>query len=125
MIVGIGVDSVAIARIEALHERGGERFLARIFTPGERAYCLARHRPGESFAARFCAKEAVMKCLGTGWAEGLAFRQIEVERDPGGALAVQLHGAAKAHAMRLGIQKVHVSVTHTTSTATAFVVAEG
>lgn len=125
MIVGIGVDSIAIARIEALYERGGERFLQRVFTAGEQAYCLSRHRPGESFAARFCAKEAIMKCLGTGWADGLAFRQIEVERDPQGAVSVQLSGAAKGHAERRGIARVHLSLTHTVDTATAFAVAEG
>lgn len=124
MIVGIGVDAVEIARIEALWQRGGERFLARVFTPAERAYCLSRHRPGESLAARFCAKEAVMKCLGTGWADGLAFRQIEVERDAAGAVRVHLHGAAAEHAARLGIARVHLSLSHTSGTATAFAVAE-
>ncbi|MCA8954101.1 MAG: holo-ACP synthase [Planctomycetes bacterium] len=124
MIAGIGVDSVEIARIEALWQRGGERFLTRIFTPAEQRYCLARHRPGESLAARFAAKEAVMKCLGLGWTEGLTFVEIEVERAPNGAVGVRLHGAAAGRAAALAIARVHVSLTHTAELATAFAVAE-
>lgn len=124
MIVAIGVDSVDIARIEALWQRGRERFLQRIYGERELAYCLLRARPAESLAARFCAKEAVMKCLGTGWAEGLAFRQIEVLRDAAGAVRIGLHGAAAARAAALGIRRLHLSLTHTATLASAFVVAE-
>lgn len=124
MIIGIGVDSIEIGRIEALAARGGERFLSRVYTDGERAWCQTRARPGESFAARFAAKEAIMKCLGTGWADGLAFRQIEVVREPAGAVSVRLSGAAAQHAQRLGIARLHLSMTHTDVTATAFAVAE-
>lgn len=125
MIVAVGVDSLPIARIEDLWQRSGERFLQRVFTDAERAYCLSRHRPGESFAARFCAKEAVMKCLGTGWAAGIGFRQIEVVRDAEGAVAVRLHDAAAALAAQRGIRRIHLSLTHTGDAATAFAVAEG
>ncbi|MBL9079476.1 MAG: holo-ACP synthase [Planctomycetes bacterium] len=124
MIVAVGVDSVAIARIDGLWRRGGARFTARVLTPRERAYCEARALPAESIAARFCAKEAVMKCLGTGWAHGIGFLQIELLRDPAGALQVALDGAAAARAAALGIRRWHASVTHTADTATAFVVAE-
>jgi holo-[acyl-carrier protein] synthase len=124
MIVAIGVDSVSIARIEALWQRGGPRFAQRILTARELAYCAGRARPAESIAARFCAKEAVMKCLGTGWTRGVGFLQIEVRRDEAGALAIALDGAAADHAARRGIRRWHASLTHTHDTATAFVVAE-
>jgi len=124
MIVAIGVDSIAIRRIDDLWQRAGARFLERIFTDAERAYCLSRHRPAESLAARFCAKEAVMKCLGSGWAMGLGFRQIEVERDGSGAVRVRLTGEAAARAAARSIRVVHLSMTHTGDVATAFAVAQ-
>ena len=124
MIVAIGVDSVAIARIEALWRRGGTRFAHRILTQGELAYCAGRAHPAESMAGRFCTKEAVMKCLGTGWAEGIGFLQIEVRRDARGAIAIDLDGAAAARAAELGIRRWHASLTHTADVATAFVIAE-
>lgn len=125
MIVSVGVDAVEIERIRALLERSGERFERRVFTPSEADYCRGRHRPAESFAARFAAKEAVMKCLGTGWTEGAAFREIEVVRGAGGEPTLALTGPAADRAAQLAIRRWHVSLTHTETTATAFVVAEG
>jgi len=124
MIVAIGVDAVEIHRIARLIEQGGDRFVRRICTEAEAAYCMGRGHPAESVAARFAAKEAVMKCLGTGWAEGLAFRQIEVARMKSGDTQLAVHGAALARAQELGIRRWHVSLTHTETTATAFVIAE-
>lgn len=124
MIVAIGVDAVAIARIAALWQRGGSRFARRVLTANELAYCAGRAHPAESIAGRFCIKEAVMKCLGTGWAEGVGFLQIEVRRDARGAIEVTLGGAAAARAAQLGIRRWHASLTHTADAATAFVVAE-
>jgi holo-[acyl-carrier protein] synthase len=124
MIVAIGVDAVAIARIAALWQRGGTRFASRILTPRELDYCAGRAHPAESIAARFCTKEAVMKCLGTGWAEGVGFLQIEVQRDDAGAITIALAGAAAARAAQRGICRWHASLTHTAELATAFVVAE-
>jgi holo-[acyl-carrier protein] synthase len=124
MIISTGVDSVSIARIHDLWQRSGERFLARVFTESERLYCLSRHRPAESLAARFCAKEAVLKCLGTGYAHGVGFRQIEVARQDGGAVEIALRGRAAQVAAARGIRRLHLSLTHTDDTATAFVVAE-
>lgn len=127
MIVAVGVDSVAIDRIAGLLQRGGDRFTARVFTPKEAAYCASRattNAAAASFAARFCAKEAVMKCLGTGWADGIAFRQIEVWRGEAGDVRVVVHDAALRRARTLGIARFHLSLTHTATTATAFVVAE-
>jgi holo-[acyl-carrier protein] synthase len=125
VIVAIGIDSIAIARIEALWLGNRERFLSRVFTAAEAAYCRQRAQPAESLAARFCAKEAAMKCLRTGWAEGIGFRQIEVVRADTGAVTLQLHGEAGARAARLGIRRCHLSLTHTATLATAFVIAEG
>lgn len=124
MIVAIGVDTIAIARIERLLAQSPERFVQRVFTADEAAYCRTRHRPAESFAARFAAKEAVLKCLGTGWADGTGFRQIETCRQAKGAPTLRLHGPAAARAEALGIGRWHLSLTHTDDTATAFVIAE-
>jgi holo-[acyl-carrier protein] synthase len=125
MIVAVGVDSVDVERIDGLWRRSGRRFAARVLTPLELQYCLSRHRPAESIAARFCAKEAAMKCLGTGWAQGIGFLQIEVQRRPDGGARIVLAGAAAARATTLGIRALHVSLTHTAQTATAVVIAEG
>jgi holo-[acyl-carrier protein] synthase len=124
VIVAIGVDSVELARIEALWQRSGERFLQRCFTAAEAEYCRRRARPAESLAARFAAKEAVFKCLGTGWGAGLGWAEIEVVRDDHGAVGLTLHGAATARGAVLGIRHWHLSLTHTATMATAFVVAE-
>jgi len=124
VIVSVGVDAVEVARIRGLLERSRGRFERRVFTDTEAAYCRGRERPAESFAARFAAKEAVMKCLGTGWAAGTGFRQIEVQRQVSGQPTVSLDGAAAATAAALGIRRWHLSLTHTQTVATAFVVAE-
>lgn len=125
MIVAVGIDSVSIDRLADLWQRNGDRFARRVLTQDEFEYCRSRHHPAESLAARFCAKEATMKCLGTGWAHGLGFQQIEVRRSEQGAVHLALHGAAAARANALGIRRLHLSLTHTATTATAFVVAEG
>jgi holo-[acyl-carrier protein] synthase len=124
VIVAVGVDAVDIARIAGLWQRRGERFLQRVYTRDEIAYCRARGRPAESLAVRFAAKEAAMKCLGTGWDSGVAFRDIEVCRNRAGAVHLRLGGGAAAAAQRLGVRRLHVSLTHTDELATAFVVAE-
>jgi len=124
VIVGLGVDIVAVARIQDLLEREPERFLARTFTAAERDYCLKRGRPAESLAARFAAKEAVMKVLGTGWAEGVGFLQVEVVRDQKGSPGLELSGEAQTRAMTLGITKMHLSLSHTADLAVAVAVAE-
>ena len=124
MIVSVGVDAVEIARIGALLERSEERFERRVFTTAESDYCRGRQRPAESYAARFAAKEAALKCLGTGWSEGAGFRDVEVSRMPSGDTELHVTGAAAERARELGITRWHVSLTHTETTATAFVVAE-
>lgn len=124
MIVAIGVDVVEIERIRSLLERSGDRFINRIFTEQEGEYCRSLSNPAESLAARFAAKEAAMKCLGTGWAEGLSFQQIEVQRLPSGDTQLVVTGEALNKAIALSIHRWHVSLTHTDTTATAFVIAE-
>ncbi len=124
MIHTIGTDLIEIERIETVYERTGERFLARILTDREREYCLGKTRPASSIAARFAAKEAVMKCLGTGWAEGVTFRDIEVTRVASGAPGLQLHGRSAEIATEQGITRWHLTLSHSRDHAMAMVVAE-
>ena len=125
MIVGVGIDAVSIERVRraAGETPGGLRFRARVFTDGERRVCETRKDPAECFAARFAAKEAVMKALG---AEGIAFsfREIEVVRAASGAPAIVLHGRVAARARDLGVDAIHVSLTHAEPLALASVIAE-
>jgi holo-[acyl-carrier protein] synthase len=125
VIVGVGIDTLELQRLERLWQRAGEHFLQRVYTAAERAYCLQQARPVPSLAARFCAKEAVMKCLGTGWTGGVGFRAIEVVRAASGAVAIALHGTAAAVARAQGIRRVHLSLSHNEHSAVAVAVAEG
>ena len=124
MIAGVGIDSLPLARLRRALARSGDRFLRRVFTPAEQAYCRSRAHPEQSLAARFCAKEAVMKCLATGWAQGIGFAEIEVVRNDQGAVAVQLVGRAAELAHQRGIRRWHLSLTHTDDTASAIAIAE-
>jgi len=122
--VGLGIDLVETARIaRALTRTAG--FEARVFTEGESAACAGRGDRVQALAARFAAKEACLKALGTGWAGGLGFRQVEVVREVSGSPAMRLHGAAAARAASLGVTRIHVSLTHQASAAAAVVVLEG
>ena len=125
MIIAIGTDTIEVERVRRAidHPQWGERFRQRVFTPGEIAYCLKRARYAESFAARFAAKEAVMKALGTGYGSGVWWRDIEVVRKSGRPLIV-LHGGAGKRARTIGATHWHLSLTHTAGQAMAHVVAE-
>ena len=126
MIVSIGADLAEIPRIAKALQARGERFESRIFTKGEIAYCRRRKATAaSSFAARFAAKEAVMKALGTGWRKGVRWIDIEVAREPGEAPTIRLHGRSAEIAKKKRIARFHLALTHTDSTAAAFVVAEG
>lgn len=125
VIVAIGVDLIDLHRIERLLEAEGERFLQRIFTPAERAYCMAKTNPVPSLAARFAAKEAVMKCLGTGWTEGVGFAQIEVTRDARGCPGITVQGRAQEVALARAIREFQLSLSHGEQTAIAFAIAIG
>lgn len=126
MIIAIGTDVIEVTRVARAvdHPRWGERFRQRVFTDGEIAYCTRRRHHAESFAARFAAKEAVMKALGTGYAKGVWWRDIEVVRGAGAPRLV-LSGGAAARAAALGIARWHLSLTHSGDCAMAHVVAEG
>jgi holo-[acyl-carrier protein] synthase len=124
MIVGIGVDLCEVERIEAAIARHGERFLTRIYTPAERAYCESKPNRMERFAGRFAAKEAAMKAIGTGWSRGVGWRDFEVKRAASGQPVIAFHGVARTIALGLGVGRALVSITHTKSMAMAQVVVE-
>lgn len=120
MIVGIGVDVVAVARVEGLLERHGERFLRRCLHPGE----ARRPADGQHLAGILAAKEAAFKALGTGWGEGVGWRSVEVTRDAAGAPKLALHGAAAARAAALEVERAHLSISHAAGVAMAVVILE-
>jgi holo-[acyl-carrier protein] synthase len=124
MIVGVGIDLVEVSRIRDSMDRFGERFLARILTPAEAAYCAAHPEPAIHVAARFAAKEAVGKAFGTGIGLELAWHDAEVFRNPAGKPEVRLHGKGAEMASALGIDRIHLSLTHTAATAAAVVILE-
>jgi holo-[acyl-carrier protein] synthase len=124
MIVGSGIDLVEIGRIQKSMDRFGQRFLNRVFTPAEQAYCLRKSKSAESFAARFAAKEAGAKALGTGISHGVNWLEIEVGREPGGRPTLLFHGRAAEFAARLGACRAALSITHTAALSMASVVLE-
>jgi len=125
MIIALGIDIVEITRIGEVLGRRGERFRARVFTAGEIEYCEQRGSPLASYAARFAAKEAAMKALGTGWAGGIGWRDVEIVRLEGGKPAIKLAGRAEQRFAELGAVRVHVSLSHSGDLAIAQVVLEG
>lgn len=124
MILGSGIDLVEIERIRQSVDRFGVRFLDRIFTPAEQAYCMRKRNAAESLAARFAAKEAGAKALGTGISGGVGWLEIEVIREPGGRPGIRFHGRAAEIALRLGVVHTALSLTHTASLSMASVVLE-
>jgi len=125
MIVGLGVDLAEISRITAAIERHGQAFLRRVFTEREIAYCESHRNKFERYAARFAAKEAAMKALGTGWRHGVRWVDIEVVRLPSGKPTLELRGATRAIADRLGVKNISLSITHSGDTALSQVIFEG
>jgi len=124
MIVGTGIDIAEVPRIAESIARFGERFLQRVFTEGERKYCDSKANRNERYAARFAAKEAAMKALGTGWNHGVRWRDIEVRRQPGGRPTIAFHGKAAEFATKLGAKNIALSLTHTEGQAFAQVILE-
>ena len=124
MIIGTGIDITEVPRIAATIARFGERFLHRIFTEGEIRYCDAKANRAERYAARFAAKEAAMKAIGTGWNHGVTWRDVEVSRMPGGRPTITFHGKAAEFAAKLGAKHVALSLTHTAEHAIAQVILE-
>jgi len=124
VIVGLGLDIAEVDRMETAIGRHGAPFLERLFTPREVAYCESHKNRFERYAARFAAKEAAMKALGTGWSRGVRWRDIEVLNEPGGKPTLQLEGVAAEFAGRLGVKTISLSITHSGNLALAQVIFE-
>ena len=124
MIVGTGVDITEVGRVAEAVERFGERFLRRVFTPAEVAYCSSKRNKIERLAARFAAKEAALKALGTGLRHGITWQQVEVRRQPGSRPTIAFSGVADQYAARLGVKHVSLSLSHTAEQAIAMVILE-
>ena len=124
MILGTGVDICEVPRIQAAFERHGDRFFQRVFTPLEIAYCNRKANRFERYAARFAAKEAGMKALGTGWRRGVTWQDFQVMNLPSGRPTLQLQGKAFEIAEQLGVTRIALSMTHTEQQAMAFVIFE-
>ena len=123
-VYGIGIDLVDVERVTAALEKHGDVWTRKIFTEAERAYCEAQHEPAIHYAARFAAKEAAVKALGTGIGKNAALHDLEVVKDDNGAPKLLLHGDAKDFAKERGIAHVLISLTHTKDHAAANAVAE-
>jgi holo-[acyl-carrier protein] synthase len=124
MIVGTGVDLAEVPRIRASIERFGDRFVHRVFTPAEIAYVERKANRFERYAARFAAKEAGMKAIGTGWKRGVRWQDFEVANLPSGKPTLRLHGVAAKVAEKLGVRTVSLSLTHTADLGMAHVILE-
>jgi holo-[acyl-carrier protein] synthase len=124
MILGVGIDIIEVARVQASYEKFGERFLGRILLPDEVSYCLTHKTPGPFFAARFAAKEAVSKAFGTGIGAQLGWRDVEVRRKESGEPYVVLHGKGEKLLKERNARAVLISLSHTENYATAVAVLE-
>ncbi len=124
MIVGTGIDIAEVPRVAAAIERFGQRFLRRVFTAAEIQYCDSKANRIERYAARFAAKEAALKAIGTGWRGGVSWTDIEVRREPGGRPTISFSGKAGEFAARLGVKRASLSLSHTEEQAIASVILE-
>lgn len=124
MILGTGTDLMEIDRIRSSIARYGDRFLRRVYTPGEIAYCSRKKNSAESYAARFAAKEAAAKALGTGISQGVSWREIEVRREPAGRPTLHFSGRAAERASSMGVRRSSLSLTHSRELAMAIVTLE-
>jgi holo-[acyl-carrier protein] synthase len=124
MILGIGTDLAEVARIRESIERYGERFLGRLYTERERLYASSKANAAERYAARFAAKEAGMKAIGTGWSRGVTWKDFEVVNEPSGRPTLVLRGVAREIADQMGVEYISLSLTHTADLAYAVVILE-
>ncbi len=124
-IIAHGVDIVECDRLAESIERHGRRFLTRVFTETEQAYCRGRKREIEHYAGRFAAKEAVMKVLGTGWRNGISWLDIEVRNAPSGQPKVHLAGRCREIAQQIGLTEIFLSISHVSSHAVASAIGQG
>jgi holo-[acyl-carrier protein] synthase len=124
-ILGLGTDIVECLRIAQMIERHGELFISRVYTDHEIEYCAARKAATQHYAGRWAAKEAVLKALGSGWARGISWRDIEIRNDKNGAPSVVLRAGAREVSEQAGITKVHITISHCRCHAVAYAIAEG
>lgn len=124
MILGTGVDLVEIPRFRKVVDRLKDRFISRVFTPAEQEFCYQHRDPIPHFAARFATKESLFKALGTGWAKGVTWLDVEVRRERQDAPFLVLSGEAQKLSIAMGAQKVHLSLSHTENWAIAMVILE-
>jgi holo-[acyl-carrier protein] synthase len=124
-VIGIGTDIIECLRIAQMIERHGELFINRVYTPLEIRYCSSRKQATQHYAGRWAAKEAVLKALGTGWREGISWRDIEVRNDTLGKPVVGLRGGAADLVEQLGITELLVTISHCRSHAMAYAIAVG
>lgn len=124
MVLGVGTDMIEIERLQESIDRFGDRFLQRVFTPGEIEYCLRKKNSAESFAARFAAKEAGAKALGTGISRGVSWQEIEVRREMGERPTLHWSGRAAERAKAMGVRRVELSLTHSRAVAMAVVLVQ-
>jgi holo-[acyl-carrier protein] synthase len=124
MVLGLGTDLIEIERIQASMDRFGERFLERVFTAGEIAYCMRKKQSAESFAARFAAKEAGAKALGTGISRGVSWKEIEVRREMGQRPTLHFSGRAGELAAAMGVRRVQLTLSHSRTLAIAVAMVE-
>jgi holo-[acyl-carrier protein] synthase len=124
MIYGTGIDIVEVSRMTGIVARWGKRFVERVFSPGEIEYCRKRALPAMHYAARFAAKESLLKALGIGLGMGLSLPDIEVVSDQRGRPEIRLRGRAEGMLRNLGVSAAHVSLSHTQHSATAVVILE-
>ena len=124
MIVGLGLDIAEVGRVKAVMERHSQSFVKRVFTPAEAKYCDGFRNKYERYAGRFAAKEAAMKALGTGWRRGVRWQDIEVIREASGRPTLELRGVAREVALKLGVKRISLTITHTAQQALAQVIFE-
>ncbi len=124
MIVGTGIDIIEVPRVAHSIERFGRRFTERVFTKAEIRYCESKVNKAERYAARFAAKEAALKAIGTGWRRGVAWQDVEIGHEPGGRPTISFSGHAAEFAARLGMKRASLSVSHTREYAVAQVILE-
>ncbi len=122
-IIGNGIDIVECSRIQALIDRHGQRFLNRVFTQAELDYCTNRKREIEHLSGRFAAKEAILKVIGTGWRDEISWKDMEITNDPSGKPRVKLTGKTAQIAKELNIEKILLSISHTSNYAIASAIA--
>lgn len=124
MILGVGTDLAEVGRIRQSIARYGDRFVDRIYTAHERNYAGSKANSAERFAARLAAKEAGMKAIGTGWRQGVTWRDFEVTNEPSGRPTLRLSGVARDIADKMGVKRISISLTHTAEMAFAIVILE-